>query len=137
MISAARAHSKPRAMVGPSDVVEVRSDVPMETYQFHGKEKCNVDAYCEIKHLKGGDVEYNAGVIRILLGGKKHEKFASIHPGVVHTVALNAGATLYVAGIATSIESGFKIALEAIESGNCADTLSHWVATCDKLMTRG
>ena len=119
-------------MIGPSDVVEVKSN-QMESYQYHGKEKCNISEYCEIKHLKGGDMHYNANVIRTILSGKKHEKFSTIHSGIINTVALNAGAALYVAGIATSIEGGFKIAKDAIESGNCIHTLENWVKTCEKL----
>ena len=43
--------------------------------------------------------------------------------GAVHTVAMNAGAGLYVAGLAENIREGFRDALESIESGNAEKLL--------------
>ena len=54
---------------------------------------------CTIADLKGGDAAYNAGKIRQLLGGKGEEKDA----GLISTIALNAGAGLYVYGLARSV----------------------------------
>ncbi|MBI1658125.1 MAG: anthranilate phosphoribosyltransferase [Thaumarchaeota archaeon] len=43
--------------------------------------------------------------------------------GAVHTVAMNAGAGLYAAGLAENIRDGFRDALESIESGNAEKLL--------------
>ena len=43
--------------------------------------------------------------------------------GAVHTVAMNAGAGLYAAGLAEDLPEGFRNSLESIESGNAEKLL--------------
>ncbi len=67
---------------------------------------------CSLKDLKGGSPEENAYLIETIFNGK---------PGPARDViALNAGAALYLADIAKSIEEGCAIALETISSGKAA-----------------
>ena len=50
-------------------------------------------------------------------------------PGpIADTVALNAGAGLFVAGIAQSIQQGCAMAKSAIEAGTPLATLDKWIA---------
>ena len=59
---------------------------------------------CTLADLKGGTAPENAQILRDVLSGKL--------PGpVTDTVVLNAGAGLYVAGIAPSVEKGCQVSL--------------------------
>jgi anthranilate phosphoribosyltransferase len=51
-------------------------------------------------------------------------------------VALNAGAALYVAGVADSIEAGISLSREAITSGAALAKLEEFVATTRVLAQR-
>jgi anthranilate phosphoribosyltransferase len=68
--------------------------------------------------LQGGDIARNAEVLREVLSGAKGAKR--------DIVLLNAGAALYVSGIAASIKDGAAIAATAIDSGKAAQTLEEW-----------
>lgn len=67
---------------------------------------------CTIEDLRGGDATENAAIIRGVLAGGD----AADCP-VGHTVALNAGAGLYVAGIADDIKHGYSLAFDALSKG--------------------
>jgi anthranilate phosphoribosyltransferase len=66
--------------------------------------------------LRGGDAAQNAGIIRQLLGGQ-----SGPHRDVV---AFNAGAALFVAGKAPSVDEGIRAARSAIDSGAATATLA-------------
>jgi len=68
--------------------------------------------------LQGGDIARNAEVLREVLSGAKGPKR--------DIVLLNAGAALYVAGIAGSIKEGAALAAKAIDEGKAAKTLEEW-----------
>lgn len=68
--------------------------------------------------LQGGDIVRNAEVLREVLGGAKGPKR--------DIVLLNAGAALYVAGVAGSIKEGAALAAKAIDEGKAAATLDAW-----------
>ena len=75
--------------------------------------------------LRGGDPATNAGIARSVLGGT---------PGGARTaVLLNAGAALYVAGLATSVKAGVTSAAEALDSGAAAERLERFVSTTARL----
>ncbi|EOD40097.1 hypothetical protein EMIHUDRAFT_439707 [Emiliania huxleyi CCMP1516] len=77
-------------------------------------------AVCSIDDLKGGDCVENAASLRKVLSGTL--------PGpIADTVALNAGAGLYVAGVAPTLQAGCKLASEAIAAGSPISTLDKWV----------
>ena len=70
--------------------------------------------------LLGGDIGRNAEIVREVLAGAKGPKR--------DIVVLNAGAALYVAGLAKSIKEGAAQAAQAIDSGKAKETLAKWAA---------
>jgi anthranilate phosphoribosyltransferase len=73
-----------------------------------------------LEDLQGGDIARNAEVLREVLSGAKGPKR--------DIVMLNAGAALYVAGLAKNIKEGTALAAKAIDSGAAAKTLEEWAA---------
>lgn len=71
---------------------------------------------CTMEELRGGDGTENAQITRDILSGKLHGPKRDI-------VLLNAGATLYVGGVAESIASGVELAGKTIDEGKALDTL--------------
>lgn len=67
----------------------------------------------ELKELQGGDGIENARITKDILSGKEKGAKRNI-------VLLNAGATLYVGGVCSSIEDGIKLAEKTIDSGKAA-----------------
>ena len=70
--------------------------------------------------LMGGDIARNAEILREIFDGAKGPKR--------DIVALNAGAALYVAGLAKNLKEGSQLAMKALESGAAKKTLQDWVA---------
>ena len=69
--------------------------------------------------LAGGDAARNAAIIRALLAGERG--------GPRDVVVLNAGAALFVAGVAASVRDGIQRASDAIDSGAAGHTLDAMV----------
>ena len=93
------------APIGVAEAVEIRKGqgvkrIKIDTLDM-GIEKCT------IADLRGGSKEVNAKIIREVLGGTRKGPIAD-------TIAMNAGAGLYVAGVAKSIQEGLRKAQEAI-----------------------
>jgi anthranilate phosphoribosyltransferase len=82
-------------------------------------------AKCTIEDLKGGTAVENAAILRKVLSGE-------MTGPVTDTVILNAGAGLYVAGTAPSVEAGCKMAAESIKAGKPMDIMAKWVASSNK-----
>ena len=76
---------------------------------------------CTLDDLKGGDRAENAKILRELLGGKRTGPLAD-------TVALNAGAGLYVAGVAASVKEGCEQAAAAMKAGTPLALMEKWAA---------
>jgi anthranilate phosphoribosyltransferase len=74
----------------------------------------------ESDDLAGGDPQANAALVRGVVDGK-----VGPHRDIV---VLNAGAALFVAGIAHSLEEGVAGAQQAIDSGAAASVLDRLVA---------
>ena len=70
---------------------------------------------CDVAALKGGDAAQNAAALSSVLSGEPGPRGDA--------VAANAGAALYVAGLAESIESGVLVARDLLEKGAAIDTL--------------
>jgi len=70
--------------------------------------------------VQGGDAAENAAIIRRVLSGEK-----SPYRDVV---LANAGACIYVAGRADSLQDGVQIAAATIDSGAAANKLQQWIA---------
>lgn len=81
-------------------------------------------ARCTRKDLEGGTPEENARITRAILQGEKgHRRNA---------VLLNAGAGLYIAGKAESMEAGVKLAAELIDSGKANETLDRFIEVSNR-----
>jgi anthranilate phosphoribosyltransferase len=66
--------------------------------------------------IAGGDAQLNAAIALSVLGGE---------PGPTRdVVVLNAGAALYVAGVADGVREGISLAREAIDSGRAAEVVT-------------
>jgi anthranilate phosphoribosyltransferase len=65
--------------------------------------------------LRGGDAAHNAGILLEILSGKRGPRRDA--------VALNAGAALFVGGLAKSLAEGARIAEEAIDKGRAMEQL--------------
>ncbi|MBP3793196.1 MAG: anthranilate phosphoribosyltransferase [Ruminococcus sp.] len=74
---------------------------------------------CTKEDLKGGTPQENAQIVRRILEGEKgHKRSAAL---------LNAGASLYIAGKADSMQEGIKLAAELIDSGKALKTLESFI----------
>jgi anthranilate phosphoribosyltransferase len=66
--------------------------------------------------IAGGDAQLNAAIALSILGGE---------PGPTRdVVVLNAGAALFVAGVADGVREGIGLARESIDSGRAADVVT-------------
>lgn len=70
--------------------------------------------------LKGGEPAENAEMLRQVLQGERG--------GLHDALALNAGAALWVAGLAKSLREGAALASEVLQSGRAAEKLEHLAA---------
>lgn len=106
------------SMSAPTSVCEIR-DGELISYEItpeqFGYERCEKDA------LTGGTPQENAWITRDILEGRdRGAKYQA--------VCLNAGAALYIAGKADTLEAGVKLAEELINSGKAAQKLASYVA---------
>lgn len=102
---------------GPTALFEVRGDVVSRaeiTPEQAGLPRHPFDA------VRGGSAEENAAALRAVLGGEGSVPLRDF-------MVLNAGAGLYVAGLASSIRQGVEQARTAIESGDAAARLGAFV----------
>ncbi len=79
---------------------------------------------CAKDELKGGSPQDNAGITRDILSGAKGPKRDA--------VLLNAGASLYIGGKASSFEDGIKLASELIDSGAAMQTLDKFIEVSNR-----
>jgi anthranilate phosphoribosyltransferase len=75
---------------------------------------------CAKADLLGGDAVRNANIIRGVLEGKKGAP--------LDIVLLNAGAALYVAGLAPDLKGGVALARKSVASGAARGVLENWVS---------
>ena len=106
------------SMSAPTSVCEIR-DGEFTSYEItpeqFGYERCEKDA------LVGGIPQENAWITRDILEGRdRGAKYQA--------VCLNAGAALYIAGKADTLEAGVKLAEELIDSGKAAQKLASYVS---------
>jgi len=103
-------------ITGPSMVLEVRDGEVRESRLdpvAHGIARATRD------DLRGGDPTESAGIARSVLDGEQGPKR--------DVVLLNAGAALEVAGVASDIEEGLRLAAASIDEGKAAGTLERWI----------
>lgn len=110
-------------VTGETTVAEVRGGQVERVFTLT-PEEVGLSRY-GIAELRGGDARVNGAILRQVLKGKQG--------AARDIVVLNAGATLYVAGHADSIEAGVRLAEESIDSGNALSVLNKLVAVTGQL----
>ena len=112
---------------GTDSIDEISLSAPTKVCEFKGD---NFKSYeitpeqfgferCDKSELVGGTPEENAQIMRGIFAGEQGAKR--------NAVLLNAGAAIYVAGGADSIENGIEIAKEIIDSGKAAEQLEKFI----------
>lgn len=115
----------------PAEIVEVRKGRPIQRYQLR-HEDVGVPSATSIECLRGGTAEENAHIIKRILSGKWQESETIL----AHTIAYNAGAGLYVYGLAESIQQGYQRAMDKLVQGAAIDTLQAWQAAAGRSLER-
>ena len=104
-------------------VAELKADGSISTYEIKpedfGFKRCTKD------DIAGGTPAENAEVTRGILAG-------DITDARKNVVCMNAGAAIYAAGKAKTIEEGISLAKYLIESGRALDTLNRFVEESNK-----
>lgn len=103
--------------IGKTTISELK-DGAVTTYDFHHS-SVGVPS-TSIREIAGGDAEFNAKIVRDVVGGKKNPQR--------DITVLNAGAALYVAGMASTLKEGIALANESIDSGNALKKLEALIA---------
>lgn len=110
------------SMSAPTKVCEFRNGKDFKTYEItpeqFGFKKC------QKSDLVGGTPKENAQILRDILDGKKGAKRDA--------VLLNAGAAIYVAGMADDIDTGIGIAKDMIDSGKAKAQLERFIEQSNK-----
>lgn len=75
---------------------------------------------CALADLQGGEGAENAKITKAILDGSEQGAKRDV-------VLLNAGATLYIGGLADSIADGIRLAAESIDSGKALKVLEKMV----------
>ncbi|MBO4905310.1 MAG: anthranilate phosphoribosyltransferase [Lachnospiraceae bacterium] len=89
------------------------------TPEEFGLERCNKE------DLVGGTPEENAQITRNILNGTDKGPKRN-------TVLMNAGAALYIAGKASSLEEGIKMSAELIDSGKAYEAMENFIKESNK-----
>ena len=80
--------------------------------------------------LLGGDAHLNARILRDVLSGEERRAARDV-------TLMNAGAAIYVSGLAASVEEGVRLAEESIRSGAASESLQNFVAATRRLAGLG
>jgi anthranilate phosphoribosyltransferase len=106
---------------GYTKVSECRA-ASVQTFYVHPSDFGLVKATPEA--LKGGDASTNARIVRAVLSGE---------PGPARDVVLlNAGAALFVGGLATTVKEGISTAAAAIDSGAALKVLEQMITVSNR-----
>jgi len=98
--------------IGATDIVEVRNGT-VRRFSF---DPASINAGGNAAELAGGDPQDNAEIVKRVLEGKTKG-------AARHAVTLNAGAAIYIAGLAKSLERGVRDAEAAIDAGKGIEAL--------------
>ncbi len=101
--------------LGPVDVIEIKYD---EKSAFQLDPKQYGFEYGTLEELQGGDAADNIKILQEVFSGKKG--------ALADTIALNAGAALYVADKVGTIEEGIVIAQAQLQQGAVLNLLQSW-----------
>ena len=100
-------------LAGKTHVAEA-ADGEVKKFEI-GPEEFGLEAR-SLEHLRGGDVEANARIVREVLEGKRKDEAREL-------VIVNAGAALFVGGAASDLKDGAAVAASAIDSGAALEKL--------------
>lgn len=109
-------------LTGTTTISEIQ-DGEVKTFQFT-PEEVGLKT-CSLEELRGGDGKENAKITKAILSGEEKGPKRDI-------VLLNAGATLYVGGIAKDMKEGIELAAEVIDSGKAKAVLDKLVEESNK-----
>lgn len=121
------------APIGPAEVAEVRrrpegSDQPYDVSYYELDPATWGVPRCTVADLVGGGPAENASTLRaVLAGGEGLAQALDAAGHVGRTIALNAGAALYVSGRADSVAKGYASALSVLCIGAGLAKLDEWV----------
>jgi anthranilate phosphoribosyltransferase len=104
-------------LAGESTVAEIKDG---EVSVFTVKPEDFGLTRCALDDLRGGEGPENAKITRAILDGSEQGAKRE-------AILLNAGATLYIGGLADSIADGIKLAAESIDSGKALAVLNRMV----------
>lgn len=105
-------------VTGTSLVTELGEDGSLRDYEL-SPEDVGLGRH-PLSELRGGDPARNAAALRAVLSGDGT-------PAAREVVAFNAGAAIYLAGLADDIAGGVATAIEAIDSGAAARKLAAYL----------
>jgi anthranilate phosphoribosyltransferase len=125
---------------GRDGLDELTTTGPSTVWVVHGGELAETQfdpavlglATATVDELRGGDAEFNAGVVRSVLAGS---------PGPVRDIVLlNAAAALAAAAgvtgpeaLVSALADGLSRAAEAVDTGAAGDLLDRWITTSQQL----
>ena len=78
-----------------------------------------------LEHLRGGDTEANAAIVRAVLAGERRDEARAL-------VIMTASAALLLGGVAKDLRDGAKRAAEAIDSGDALTKLDRLVEATNR-----
>ena len=119
------------AAVGIAEVEEVTSNGHKTRIQIDPRLYCG-EQFCTILDLKGGDATHNAQILRKLLGDGGGPELKACF----NTIALNAGAVLYVSGISESIDDGVSKAMKVMKNGAALRKLDELASVAQDLVSK-
>ena len=105
------------SVTGPTEIYEVRSNGV--THRTITPADLGLQQY-RAEEIVGGDAKENARIFREVLSGQGPLAIRDM-------IAAQAGAGLYVTGLASSLKDGVKMALDAIEEGDAAAKVAAFV----------
>lgn len=104
-------------LAGPTHVAEARRG-EVRTFEIAPRDFGLAEGALE--HLRGGDTEANAAIVRAVLAGKRNDEARAL-------VIMTAAAALLLGGVAEDLRDGAKRAAEAIDSGAALAKLEYLI----------
>ncbi|HEY0319970.1 MAG TPA: anthranilate phosphoribosyltransferase [Pyrinomonadaceae bacterium] len=115
-------------LAGKSFVAEASTGSEVKTFEVEPEDfglKRSV-----LEHLRGGDAEMNARMIREVLTGERRDEARSL-------VIINAAAALFVGGRAEDLTEAARLAAQSLDTGAAHDRLSRLVEATNKERGKG
>src|SRR5690606_24469815 len=105
------------SVTGPTEIYEVRANAV--SHRTITPADLGLDLH-RADEVVGGDAKENARIFREVLAGEDV-------PVIRDMIVAQAGAGLYVTGLAASLKDGVKMAIDAIEEGDAAAKVAAFV----------